>query len=391
MRRILLALLPLLLVSLACSLSGDDDSPATAVPIIRTGTVARTPSATSNLTPTAGITLQPTAEQFNPQPTANAPATVVNCTPRTDWVIYTVKAGDSLGVIATNTGSTITDLTRANCLANPDSIAVGQQLRVPRAPSTSTTTTGSTTGSTTAGSTTGSTTSGSTTGSTTSGSTTSGTSGAPTLPQNLTAAPIISISSTEVVTLQPTLSLTVGVVQNADEVRFMAGESAASDAVLVGTDVDPFDGATVTYTFNEFDPVLYFYAEAVNEVGSTRSPLLKITYDPNYNANAGGDNDLVRAAPYIGFDGNLYTLQFGATVTISWASAPASATRVDFYYTPTGGTQATLIGTDSNVADGTAVGWVVPENLLGTLSAVAIQGSGIIKNSLTSAVYSESD
>lgn len=397
MRRIFLALLPLLLVSLACSLSGDDDSSATAIPLKTSTPFTRTASPTSNATPTSERTLQATPGQFNP--TAVPPATVTNCTPRTDWPLYTVKAGDTLGVIATNTGSTITDLTRANCLANPNSIAVGQQLRVPRVPTGSTTsgstTSGSTTGSTTSGSTTtGSTTSGSTTGNTTSGSTTgsttSGSSNAPRLNQGLVAAPVISISATEVIILQPAVSLSVGVVENADEVRFLAGESSQGDAILVGTDVDPFDGASITYTFNEFDSILYFYAEARNEFGSTRTPLLKITYDPDYNPNA-GDNDIVRVTPYIGFDGNLYTLQFGGTVTVSWAAAPASATRVDFYYTPNGTTSPTLIGSDTNVADGAGVGWVVPENVLGALSATAIQGSGIIKSSLTSAVYSEGE
>lgn len=396
MPRLAVVLMMLLLAGLACSLSSDEEA-ATAVPIIRTSTPTLIVTRTLNVTPTAGITLQPTAEQFR---TAVPPATIVNCTPRTDWVLYTVKAGDTLGVIAQNVGSTITDLTRANCLANPDSIVVGQQLRVPRLPASTTsgsttsgsTTSGSTTsgtGSTTSGSTTsgtGSTTSGSTTGSTTSGDT----SKAPKLTQNLSAAPVITLSASEVVTLQPSISLNVGVVENADTVKYFASDAAnLSGAVNVGTDVDPFDGTAITYTFNEFDSVLYFYAEAANEFGTTRGTALKITYNPNYDPNPNDDNDIVRATPYIGFDGSLYTLQEGATVTLSWTSAPTSATRVEFYLTPNGGGTPSLLGTDSNPADGASISWTVPQDVLGTLSATAIQGSGIVKSSLTSSVYSE--
>ncbi|MBZ0307962.1 MAG: LysM peptidoglycan-binding domain-containing protein, partial [Anaerolineae bacterium] len=267
MPRLAVILIMLLLAGLACSLSSDEEA-ATAVPIIRTSTPTLTITQTLNVTSTPGITLQPTAEQFR---TAAPPATVINCTPRTDWVFYTIKAGDTLGVIAQNVGSTITDLTRANCLPNPDSIVVGQQLRVPKLPASTTsgsTTSGSTTtGSTTSGSTTsstGSTTSGSTTGSTTSGDT----SKTPKLTQNLSAAPVITLSASEVVTLQPSISLNVGVVENADTVKYFASDAAnLSGAVNVGTDVDPFDGTAITYTFNEFDSVLYFYAEAANEFG----------------------------------------------------------------------------------------------------------------------------
>jgi hypothetical protein len=58
------------------------------------------------------------------------------CTVRTDWPLYTVQSGDSLLTISLATGSTTTELTLANCLPNPSLIFTGQQLRVPRLPST---------------------------------------------------------------------------------------------------------------------------------------------------------------------------------------------------------------------------------------------------------------
>lgn len=58
------------------------------------------------------------------------------CTPRTDWPVYTVQAGDTLLSIATQVGSTTSELTVANCLSNPNLIYTGTQLYVPRLPST---------------------------------------------------------------------------------------------------------------------------------------------------------------------------------------------------------------------------------------------------------------
>ena len=55
-------------------------------------------------------------------------------TPRTDWPIYTIEAGDTLYSIALRTESTVDTIQAANCLANPNVIAVGQELRVPKVP-----------------------------------------------------------------------------------------------------------------------------------------------------------------------------------------------------------------------------------------------------------------
>lgn len=67
-----------------------------------------------------------------PTPTATQPAPA--CTIQTSWPIYIVQAGDSLASIARRVGSTVSALTTANCLQNPNTIYVGQQLRVPNAP-----------------------------------------------------------------------------------------------------------------------------------------------------------------------------------------------------------------------------------------------------------------
>jgi LysM repeat protein len=61
-------------------------------------------------------------------------AVLPNCTPRTDWPMYTVVAGDTMAGIARRSNSTVANLTAANCLANANVITVGQQLRVPTLP-----------------------------------------------------------------------------------------------------------------------------------------------------------------------------------------------------------------------------------------------------------------
>jgi hypothetical protein len=56
---------------------------------------------------------------------------VPGCTPRTDWMLYTVVAGDTLAGIAQRYNTSWQTLADANCLANPSLIYVGQGLHVP--------------------------------------------------------------------------------------------------------------------------------------------------------------------------------------------------------------------------------------------------------------------
>ena len=58
-------------------------------------------------------------------------ATVAPCTVPIGWITYTVQRGDSLVKIAQTTGTTVEALQAANCLANINSIRVGQILSVP--------------------------------------------------------------------------------------------------------------------------------------------------------------------------------------------------------------------------------------------------------------------
>lgn len=101
MRDYLLVLCGLLLA--ACTLTGTDE------------VVEITPTDTP---PAPEITEEATAE--------------VGCVPRADWGrSYTIVAGDTLGAIALNAGLTVTELAQGNCLEDPNSINIGQQLRLP--------------------------------------------------------------------------------------------------------------------------------------------------------------------------------------------------------------------------------------------------------------------
>lgn len=82
------------------------------------------------VTPVVSVTPPPTATTVS----AQSAATTTGCVVRADWTTtYRVESGDTLSQIASRAGTTLAELQRGNCIDNPDQIAVGQALRVPRA------------------------------------------------------------------------------------------------------------------------------------------------------------------------------------------------------------------------------------------------------------------
>ncbi|MFW5709606.1 MAG: LysM peptidoglycan-binding domain-containing protein [Chloroflexota bacterium] len=121
-KTIRLVMLPVLVVLLAACGLIDEALRPEPEPIVTTeSSPTWTPSAT--WTPSPTWTLTPTATHAPP---ANA------CNPRTVWPVYTVTAGDTLARIASLTGSTVAELTQANCLIDANRIEVGQRLYVPQ-------------------------------------------------------------------------------------------------------------------------------------------------------------------------------------------------------------------------------------------------------------------
>ncbi len=355
--RLLIVLLALLTASLACSLSsGDEPNPTpTRIPLILSPTSAMSPTPTFMiLTPTPMATGAALPAVYTAMP-----ATQINCTPQAGWALYTVAAGDTLGVIAAVTGSTIAQLTSANCLTNPELIYVGQQLRVPQLPPAAT----------------------------------AAPTANPSLPifsTALTVDPHWTDVNGTAITYSEAVRINAGEVFNAASVAFYVNDPSGGPAIGIGADTDPYDGAFVDYDFPAAG-VYTFQAVAANEVGTLSSTTFTITYNPTYQP-PGGQRNLLTITPIISTAGGWYTLQGGATVTIAWPDGPVGATRVDFTFSPTGGTSGssavTVIGSDLAPADGSAITWSVPSATVGYLQGRATMPDGSVQTSEIASVMS---
>ena len=103
--------------------TAEPTSPPAAEP---TSPPAAEPTAAPAAEPTSPPTAEPTATPA-PEPT-NAPA----APPAETFVEYTVQRGDLLLAIANQYGVTVQDILAVNDIPNPDSLRVGQVLRIPK-------------------------------------------------------------------------------------------------------------------------------------------------------------------------------------------------------------------------------------------------------------------
>ncbi len=88
------------------------------------------PTADPTITPTVTVSSTPLPTSTNfPLPTPDAPRVVP--TLRTSTENYTVRAGDSLAVIARQYGVDVNSVAKANGIANPNLLSVGQALVIP--------------------------------------------------------------------------------------------------------------------------------------------------------------------------------------------------------------------------------------------------------------------
>jgi LysM repeat protein len=365
MRRVFLVIVMLVMASVSCLSSDQDEDKGTA----RIPTITPNPFLSTVSFPTPA--LSPTATQSSGATGGLPPA---NCNVPPGWRPYVVASGDTLSYIAFVIGSTVEELQAGNCLPNPDSIFIGQTLYLPSLPpgaipiptaaptltrpvvAIPTTPASNLTGR------------------------------LPVFRQALLASPTLLRSDGASITLQQTIALDAGAVDDADRVRFYAGVTATdSNPVQIGIDTDPFDGTRIIYTFADFDRELYFTAIAENEFGRTGSNTLHVVYDPNFTSGSGRP----QIQPFIGFDGAIYTLTPNATVTVTWTAAPTDAARVEFYLVGLDNSQV-VIGTDVSPGDGARISWLVPANLSGQLYARAVYANGTVVESLRVNVYSES-
>jgi membrane-bound lytic murein transglycosylase D len=120
-RRFLLVLAVIVLgvaVGYAIAEGFGESPPAPAVSAVTAATVAPTSPPTATAAPTS-------------PPTATAaPATA---SPEVAFTEYTVQPGDTLFTIARVFGLTPEEILAVNTIANPDSLDVGQVIRIPRA------------------------------------------------------------------------------------------------------------------------------------------------------------------------------------------------------------------------------------------------------------------
>lgn len=138
-RRLRLLLVLGLLVLLAVSLAGcNRERPPTTndkgTPAPGRGTVAApVGSATLPPTETGARAPQPTpaAPSSEPEQSSPAPAPTTSAPASGEDFNYTVVAGDNLAAIAARFGTTVNAIARLNSLANPNSLTLGQVLKIP--------------------------------------------------------------------------------------------------------------------------------------------------------------------------------------------------------------------------------------------------------------------
>ncbi len=125
MRKMIISLVVLLLPLLACNLSRTPPTPTLGpTQPVQATTIAPTLFASITPLPGSGGGVAPT------QPVVTNP----NCTPPAGWIPYTIEAGDSLGALAQDTGTTMQDVITANCLSDPDTLFTGQVIYLPTSP-----------------------------------------------------------------------------------------------------------------------------------------------------------------------------------------------------------------------------------------------------------------
>lgn len=124
MHKTIISLVLLLLPLLACNLSRTPPTP-TAPPATAPQATSIAPTLFASITPLPG---------GGGSIVATTPPSGTTCTPPAGWVPYTIEAGDSLGALAQDTGTTMQDVINANCLSDPDTLFTGQVIYLPTQP-----------------------------------------------------------------------------------------------------------------------------------------------------------------------------------------------------------------------------------------------------------------
>lgn len=158
------------------------------------------------------------------------------------------------------------------------------------------------------------------------------------------------------------------------EFALLQGSSSTS----LGVDTNSADGVSITWR-----PA--FGIENARIIASARTPIQtgQIIQSQEARIRVGAtagpaQQGTLLLSPVVREDGGWQVVQVGATVSITWASAPVNGVqRVEFYLTPTGtGMPLQLLATDTNLSDGASAAWTVPGSLSAHLSAIAFTSDG---------------
>ena len=108
--------------------------PATAVARAQGATPARIAEAAATPTPAAAVAAPTGASRPKPAATAAPQPAPTPAPPAAtpEFSLYTVQAGDRLWSIARRYDVAVNDILAVNTVANPDSLRIGQVLRIPR-------------------------------------------------------------------------------------------------------------------------------------------------------------------------------------------------------------------------------------------------------------------
>ncbi|MBN1963126.1 MAG: LysM peptidoglycan-binding domain-containing protein [Anaerolineae bacterium] len=330
-----LALILLALATLACNLTAARPTATFAPPTVLVPTITPLPIAT----PTPVISDWP-------DDSGN-----VICVPRTDWPLYTIVAGDTLGEIAERTNTTSETLAAANCLENANLISVGQPLYVPFIPAPPATNTP--------------------------------------LPGGIPNEGVIDQAGQVMIApyvgfdgswyeVQPNVQLTLSwpEAEGARVEFFLAPTGTGSQGIVIGADGYLADGASVGWSVTPgMSGLLYARGYAGDGIIQTLGTVGFYTVD---DAPAVVDLGYVSLTPYLSYNQTLYQLQAGTLVTLTWADARRDSARVVFYLRDLNqnGSPLVIIGVDETPSDGASFTWPVPSNAWGSLGATAYLPDG---------------
>lgn len=334
----------LLLLTSACNLSAETEKMT-----LESTPIAQEPTQT----PFPTLTVRDTA---TPAPTTSpAPTT---CSPRTDWISYSVVSGDTLGSLARRTNSTISQLAAANCLDDPDRLRTGQRLYLPRVPVAEDPPTVSPTDEST------------------------------TTADPVEVAPVLRFDG-DVAVVPATWPLKItlpDVPTDTYRVRFYVVPSdPTAGRRYMGSARADGDTPLILWNAPTAGNSVSFVAEAQTQddtlLAQTEARVVRAE-------SAGYDSAGAEIDQIISGDAGNVTLLRGATATLRYTNPPPGTTRVEFILYDDEDGDEQVIALDNNPQDGYRQRWTIPPNLEARYTAYAYAGDSLRAVSPTLNVFS---